>query len=66
MVNNEIIHIALGVDDKYFAYAGILMTSILLNSFDNEIIFHVAVNGMLSDENITGKINLIIFIKKHK
>ncbi|WP_196590905.1 glycosyltransferase family 8 protein [Pectinatus frisingensis] len=55
MVNNEIIHIALGVDDKYFAYAGILMTSILLNSFDNEIIFHVAVNGTLSDENINRK-----------
>ncbi|WP_196593525.1 glycosyltransferase family 8 protein [Pectinatus sottacetonis] len=42
MEKSNVIHIALGVNNKYFPYAGVLMTSILLNSFKEHIVFHVA------------------------
>lgn len=51
MGEKNIINIALGVDNKYFPYAGILMTSILLNSLGNKIVFHVAMNEKISAEN---------------
>lgn len=50
-MSNDTIHIALGVDNNYFPYAGILITSILLNSPENNIIFHIALNEILSNDN---------------
>lgn len=57
------IDIALGVDNKYFAYAGILMTSILLNSLSSKITFHVAMSEKISEEN---KKRTIIFNNLYK
>ncbi|WP_196604143.1 glycosyltransferase family 8 protein [Pectinatus haikarae] len=51
MTEKNIINIALGVDNKYLSYAGILMTSIIMNSLGNKIVFHVAISEKLSDLN---------------
>lgn len=47
----ENINIALGLDNKYFPYAGVLMTSILFNAVKERFVFHVAMSEKISSDN---------------
>lgn len=49
-MNKQPLHIIFGIDNHYAPYAGIFLTSILLNNWQNEIICHIGLSEPLAAE----------------